>query len=251
MKRKITEWVKNFVKMYAENNNVNNVWREPVVGFAGANSEYVRKLKEIIMPEHKMPEDFLTDATIIIVYFLPFTREIANSNVNTKTNDASHEWALGYTYTDEIVPQLNSFLKQKIEESGWKAEIPSGIGMQEDILKSNWSHRHLAYAAGMGTFGINNMLITKQGCCGRYSSIVCNIPLEPDEPYKYELCLYKSKGICKKCVENCYSGALTLDGFDRFKCYEACMKNIDVFGVDVCGKCTTGIPCAFIAPGEK
>lgn len=35
---------------------------------------------------------------------------------------------------------------------------------------SEWSHRHAAYIAGLGIFGINNMLITNKGCVGRIPS---------------------------------------------------------------------------------
>lgn len=248
MKEQIREWIKEYVTEYMEENSLGKIWREPLAGFADARSEYIRRLPELVMPQHKQPEDFLPDARIVIVYFLPFSKAVADSNVGTPTNDASKGWADGYLYTDGLLRKLNPYLVKKIQESGYQAVIPAGISMQEDILKSCWSQRHLAYAAGLGTFGINNMLITRQGCCGRYSSIVTDIPVTPDSPLKEELCLYKWKGICKKCVDNCYSGALTEQGFDRFKCYEACMKNIDVYGVDVCGKCTTGIPCAFAAP---
>lgn len=34
----------------------------------------------------------------------------------------------------------------------------------------------------MGPFGVNNILITKVECCGRYSTIVTNLDVEPDSP---------------------------------------------------------------------
>ncbi|WP_338094171.1 hypothetical protein [Methanorbis furvi] len=38
-----------------------------------------------------------------------------------------------------------------------------------------WSHRHFAVLAGLGTFGVNNMLITRMGCYGRVSSFAASI----------------------------------------------------------------------------
>ncbi len=80
---------------------------------------------------------------------------------------------------------------------------------------------------------------------------MADIPVEPGHHLEEENCLYKSRGICRKCVDNCFSGALTVEGFDREKCFAACEKNLAVYGVDVCGKCDTNIPCAFTTPGRK
>lgn len=250
MKKIIENLIVDFAETYMKQNQLQNIWRQPLVGFADAFDPYIRRLSSIVTEEHRMPEEFLSSANVVIAYFLPFTEMVANTNIKVPDNSASKMWSQGYKYTEEIVSQINLFLVQQIEKMGYKAVIPSDIGMREDILKSNWSHRHIAYAAGLGTFGINNMLITKQGCCGRYHSIIADIPVEPDSHVKGEYCLYKSKGICKKCVENCFSGALTINGFNRYKCWAECKKNLDVYGVDVCGKCTTGIPCAFRAPGR-
>lgn len=107
------------------------------------------------------------------------------------------------------------------------------------------------------------MLITKIGCCGRYSSILSNLDVKPDSPLKDEFCLYKKNGSCGICVKNCPSGALTLDGYDRHKCYAVLRKNAELYtdfgssytdvsgnqpnsiGSEVCGKCVVNTPCTF------
>ena len=247
LKEKITELVVEYVKKYPAENETPEMWRTPLVGFADVNDSYIRELPKIVDKAHQMPEDLMDDPNIIISYFIPFTKERANENVGIKNNSASESWAEAYKITNTMMARLNEYLAQEIKKMGYQAAVSNAI-MDTEILKSNWSHRHIAYAAGLGTFGINNMLITKEGCCGRYNSIVANIPVEPDKHLEQENCLYKSKGICKKCVENCFSGALTTEGFDRRKCYETCEKNMALYGVDVCGKCVTNIPCAFSAP---
>ena len=35
-------------------------------------------------------------------------------------------------------------------------------------LLSTWSHKHIAYVCGLGSFGRNTMLITAGGCAGRF-----------------------------------------------------------------------------------
>ncbi len=247
-KTTIEELVTSYVRDYQKEKGLPDLWRTPLVGYADANDSYIQKLPEIVTDVHKLPQDFMENPKVVISYFIPFTKALERTNVGVEDNFASKEWADAYKATNTMMASLNEYLVQKIRELGGRAAVTEGIGMLYDVLKSNWSQRHIAYAAGLGTFGINNMLITKEGCCGRYNSIVADIPVEPGEHLKEENCLYKSKGICKKCVQNCFSGALTTEGFDRRKCYETCEKNLDIFGVDVCGKCVTDIPCAFTAP---
>ena len=251
LKEKIKELITSYVKVYPSNNGTPEMWRTPLVGFADVNDPYIRALPEIVTKGHQMPEDFMEDSNVIISYFIPFTKELADQNIGIADNAASESWANAYKITNAMMAKLNEYLVDELKGMGYRAAVPTNAGMHTDILKSYWSQRHIAYAAGLGTFGINNMLITKDGCCGRYNSIVADLPVEKDRHLEQENCLYKSKGICKKCVENCFSGALTLEGFDRRKCHETCEKNVKRYGVDVCGKCVTNIPCAFIAPKVK
>ena len=104
-------------------------------------------------------------------------------------------------------------------------------GMLSDIFNiktgrhiySNWSERHIAFAAGLGTFSLHEGLITKVGCNVRLTSIITDAPMEitkrkNDEPYGN--CLYYTKGICQKCVERCPGKAISDKGHDKFKCAE-------------------------------
>ena len=195
-----------------------------------------------------MPEDHLAGATAVLSYFLSYCEEVGDSNVGIADNSTSRLWSEAYDYTDAITAAIRKYLTEEIEKLGYHAAEPQGSSMSKTKLKSAWSHRHMAYAAGLGTFGINNMLISECGCCGRYDSLVTDLPVTPGRPAEEEYCLYKRNGSCKVCVKNCFSGALTVDGFDRFRCYETCLKNLPLYGQDVCGKCVTGIPCAYRIP---
>ncbi len=248
LKEAIGNLVAEYVMNYQEEKGIPKLWRTPLVGFADAYDPYIQNLKNIVSDRHKLPQDFMENPKVVITYFIPFTKELAGTNVNVEENKASEEWGSAYNITNKMIGELNEYLAAELVKMGYRAHVTEGVTMYYDILKSNWSQRHLAYASGLGTFGINNLLITKEGCCGRYGSIVADIPVEPEYALKEENCLYKSKGLCKKCVENCFSGALTVDGFDRVKCKEACSKNAERVDAEVCGKCATNIPCAFTAP---
>lgn len=262
MKTKIAELITEYVSKYQINNNISTEWEEPIVGFADAKHPYILRLKNIISSSHQLPADVLDDAKTVIVYFVPFTKELANTNWISK-DIASYGWAVAYEETNAMFIKLNKYLITKLNEMGYKADISKeALTFDRQTLISNWSHRHFAYAAGMGTFGINNMLITKKGCCGRYGSIIANLDVEHGSPMTEELCLYKKNKSCGLCITHCPNKALTFKGYDREKCNEVLQKNAQVYknlgssytdetvkansvGSEVCGKCAVNIPCAF------
>lgn len=269
MKNQIANIINSFISKYRCDNDISTNWGEPLVGFADANHPDILNLPNMISPKHGVPSEVVDDASIVIAYFIPFTGELAETN-RISRETASAEWALAYEETNTLLSEINSHLIKALKQMGYNAGIsPKASVFDKDKLISHWSHRHFAKAAGLGTFGLNNMLITKTGCCGRYSTVVTNLDIEPDAPLDEEYCLYKKNGICKVCINNCPSGALTVNGFDRNKCYEICEKNAQIYtefgysyvgeyaddndpqhkhnksGSEVCGKCVVGAPCTF------
>lgn len=247
MRQFIKNTIVEFIDNYCKENNIENIWEEPIVGFADANSEYIYNLKSIVVDCHYSPSDYLKDPKIIVSYFLPFKREIGKSN-NFK-GASSEKWANAYKVTNKMAQEINKYVISKLEQKGYRAANPTDIGVFDyNILKSKWSQRHIAYAAGIGTFGINNMLISDVGSCGRYFSIVTDLDVKADKPLKEERCKYKIDKTCGVCVKRCEVEALTYDGFDRFKCSKNCKRNLEKFGVDVCGKCVVELPCSYRNP---
>lgn len=261
-KEMLIKAIQEFVETYEQRDTIQSHWGVPLVGFADANHPDISKLREVISPRHVLPHDVLSDASIIIVYFVPFTKEMAMTNA--KEGLSSPEWALAYEETNAMFDEVNDYLITLVQSWGYKAAVSrEATTFDRDHLISNWSQRHIARVAGLGTFGINNMLITKVGCCGRYSTVVTNLDVEPGEPLHEEYCLYKSKGICGLCVKHCAAGALTVDGYDRRKCFQVCLKNAEKYknfgssymnesddspnseGSEVCGKCVVNVPCSF------
>jgi len=198
-----------------------------------------------------VPQDFLKDAETVIAFFIPFARSTADTNIVGRYS--SREWARAYIETNQLIEEINYMIKEKLAQVGYKSSIiPATHNFDEESLKSDWSHRHAAYAAGLGSFGINNMLITEQGCAGRVGSIVTNLNLEIAPRKEAEACLNKAGYDCSKCVESCPNSALKVDDFDRFKCYELLLENDELYSemalTDVCGKCCVGLPCSYENP---
>lgn len=259
LKTVVTRWIENFVLDYQDKKGI-NFWRKPLVGFADAENPYILRLKEIVGPEHGLPKDVLPAASIVIACFVPFTRDLARTNLVGEPY-ASEEWALAYEVTNAMLGELNQALIVFLEGKGYQGDVsPEAFTFDQKQLKSNWSHRHIAYAAGLGTFGVNNMLITEAGCCGRYTTVVTNLDVEPDSVCGEEQCLYKKDGSCGVCVKHCPAGALTLEGYDRHKCYDLLKLNAlkytefgssyvnqygeaNSVGSEVCGKCVVYAPC--------
>ena len=264
-KTEITEFIENYVAEYERRDEIATKYGEPLVGFADAYHPYIQGLPEFISPSHDLPQNVVPDAKTIIAYYIPFTRELAKTN-RTEGILASPEWARAYEETNALFGELNAALIEFIHAKAGHAGIsPKAATWNPELKISDWSQRHIAYAAGLGTFGLNNMLITKRGCCGRYSTVITNLDIEPDEPIETEYCLFKKNGSCGVCAKNCPAGALTTEGYDRSRCYELCLKNAAIYqdfgssyltedgtepnseGSDVCGKCITSSPCAFIS----
>lgn len=44
-----------------------------------------------------------------------------------------------------------------------------------------------------------NMLVTEEGTCGRFYSLITNLPVAPDQYLTEERCLYKHSEICGLC----------------------------------------------------
>jgi len=253
MHNKILKIIKSTLAEYEEKNQLNNFWKEPIIEIIPVNDKMLTALKEITYPEHLMPGDILQDAKSIISFFIPFRENIVNSNTGGEL--ASEEWAAAYIKTNDLIKTINENIGILMEQNGYKAgKIPATHNFDTEKLISNWSHRHIAYIAGMGTFGINNMLITKNGCCGRFGSTIINYEFKEYRQIQKisEKCLNKLNGSCGVCQAKCINNAYENNFFNRHKCYEQCLKNAEHHkkngNADVCGKCLVGLPCSTREP---
>ena len=88
---------------------------------------------------------------------------------------------------------------------------------------ADFSQRHAAIAAGLGTFGRHNLVIHPQfGTRVNFVSIISNLDLAPTPQPQTDLCIH-----CDICVKNCPGGALDNEGqTDAMKC----MKHSLPFG---------------------
>ncbi|MDY0236503.1 MAG: hypothetical protein RBR71_10760 [Gudongella sp.] len=243
--------MKNTISNFENKKDVSSRWKEPILGFADSTDPIFEQLKEVAFEEHLTPFDILGSAKTVIAYFLPFADFIWKSNINGRTS--SIEWAKAYLETNILISEINDSLIEWFISNGYKAaKLPPEKNMDYQKLKSVWSNRHIAYIAGVGKFGLNNMIITEKGCCGRLGNIVTSFKIEPTKRSENESCLYKHDKSCGICVDRCVNNALLIDKFDRFRCYEMCQENEKIYKrlgeAEICGKCLVGLPCSSINP---
>jgi len=253
------EFILKTISVFEAENSIEKMWREPLVAALSAKNPLLPKLKEAVI-DHLFPEDILPGAKNIVVFFIPFETGIIKSNIQGEV--ASEEWARAYILTNELLSFINETIEKELEQYGYRVgKVAPTHNFDEKTLISRWSHRHIAYLAGLGTFGINNMLITSKGCCGRLGSFVTDaesgelgISEESLGVPSAEKCLFKINGSCgvcqKKCPVSAYGGS---GNFDRYACYQVCLKNAKLYHqtigfADVCGKCLVGLPCSSREP---
>lgn len=255
MNREIMENVHTFVKTYPKTHAVETAWRTPVVGFADANDPKFAELKQIIGPNHALPQDIVLHAKSVVVYFVPFGADIVKSNIPGE--ESSRAWDIANIETNQLITELNRTLHDWITERGFQASLlPPTYNYDSVRLVSDWSHKSAAYIAGIGKFGINQVLITEQGCCGRIGSVITDMKLEPGEFQDAEYCLYKRSGKCGVCIMRCPNDALDLAphaaNYDRYRCneqiYDKIVPQYAIGTGDACGKCMCGVPCAVRIP---
>ncbi|MFP4457389.1 MAG: epoxyqueuosine reductase [Clostridia bacterium] len=235
------------------NNIYKTKYREPIIGYADAKDSQFTKLKEVGHPKHLLPTDLLNTAKTVIAYFIPFTKELVEEN--KKHNYVAPSWALAYVETNNLITDINNNIKKELAKEGIKVStIKATHNFDKELIMSMWSHRHIAYIAGVGTFGVNNLLITEKGCAGRLGSFVIDQSLEPSDILNKELCLYKQDKSCVYCFDKCPVGAFDDEEFARSRCYDYLLEVVEHFkdidpNCDVCGKCNCG-PCAILSKGE-
>lgn len=225
------------------------LWKKPLVRFADAADSGFLRLRQVVDEGHHVPEDYLPGAKNVLSWFLPFQQEVGENNLPGELS--SQQWAEAYLAANAMAARVNEQLVWYIQhELGCAAAVPVDAGMiGTEKPVSRWSQRHVAYLAGHGTFGRNNMLISDAGTVGRYYSIVTALDVVPDSPVREERCLWKKNGTCGACARRCEAGALTERGYDRFLCLAQCLKNMAHYpGADVCGKCIVELPCSYGIP---
>jgi epoxyqueuosine reductase QueG len=271
----IERTIANFVqKSHANRRKVDagKYWEAPLVGFAWGKDPFFKQYKKIIGKFHFTPQEIFEltfgkgnqpKELSVISWVLPASEDIRKSN-RKESKYPSLLWAHARDFGEQFNVKLRNHVVSLLRKKGFKAVAPMNSPYWRRLrspkvgLTSSWSERHVAYACGLGAFGLSDGLITAKGKAMRVGSVVTDLPLKPSEkiyPHHRANCLYFFNHTCKTCAVRCPAGAITPKGHDKDKCFEysygvALRDKKAEYGVKItgCGLCQTKVPCEFEIP---
>lgn len=242
---------------------------EPLTGIAAADDPFFQKFKTVIGAHHWTPEEALhfaypeARAKSVFVWILPVNRRVRESNL-AERNGPSKAWAAMRSFGEMCNENMRRQMCRLLEQRGFAAiaphleQVKQGLDIFGMGFTSHWSERHIAFTAGLGTFGLSAGLITERGIAMRIGSIVTDLELTPTQrPYGDDPFAWCNR--CGACARRCPAHAIGPDFADRDKkkCCDYIMGNVapgreNTYGwMDLslgCGLCQTGVLCEFHRP---
>jgi epoxyqueuosine reductase len=242
-------------------------WDSALVGFSSGADQIWQQYKEYIgafhwtpwevFNQHRSEENVSAEQLTVISWILPQRKKVREANRRADKYPAE-EWARIRVYGEEFNAALRKHVAGSLEEAGFPAVAPmlvpnwTIVKSQRFSYASSWSERHAAFAAGLGTFGLCDGLITPKGKAMRAGSVVARISLKPTPRYytgHHDYCLFYANGTCGKCIDRCPARAITESGHDKEKCRQHLVKSREYvkktynFVGYGCGLCQVGVPC--------
>jgi len=269
------DWINNLIEDFiatASDNTMQNQKKDPAwdtaqVGFASGSDPIWQQYKEYIgafhwtpwevFNQHRPEENVSADQLTVISWILPQRHEVRKTNRRARTYP-SEEWARIRVYGEAFNVKIRQHVVKRLEMAGYAAVSPmlvpnwTVVKSKRFSYASSWSERHAAHAAGLGTFGLCDGLITANGKAMRTGSVITNLSLNPTpRPYADHraYCLFFSNGTCGKCIDRCPARAITVAGHDKEKCRQHLVrsrkyvKKTYKFVGYGCGLCQVGVPC--------
>jgi len=273
METKILEEIRRFVETSLGNQHKETgliYFSEPLVGYASWDDSLFKEYKNSIGEFHLTPREIFAatfnNKTVaggtVICWVLPISERARQSN-RLQEQWPGREWALTRYFGEEFNCELRRHMVEYLTALGHQAVAPTLSDIFQSFsdtpvgFASNWSERHAAYAAGLGTFSMNDAFISEAGIAVRIGSVITDLKLLPtlrkEQNYQAN-CLN-----CNACISRCPIGAITTSGHDKIKCRtylfsEESVQLAEKYGGQKtagCGLCQTRVPCEFKNPRRK
>jgi len=192
------------------------------------------------MPEDFFPDSIFPEARSVIVIGLPIILTVLETSPSIWYREM-------YSTVNSLLDQYTYRLAKFLNEKGYPSVfVPRDgyVGIKA-LLKnpvSFFSHRHAAFLAGLGNFGVNNMLLTAEfGPRVRFGSILTAAELPSSPLLAEELCTR-----CMRCVRMCPVQALNERDYpegltDKAGC-TAHSAELNQKGISPCGICIKVCP---------
>ena len=173
--RDLRNFAEEYVAAEPDRIGTDGFWQTPLLVSAPIDERF-DILPKVAFNGHMHPHDLLPSAKSLIVFFIPFKRELVREN--KKGDRPCRNWGLAYVQTNDLINRLSREMEKLLAAEGFKSGLtPVTHNFDEDILMARWSHKHLAHLANLGRFGTHCLLITPAGCAGRLGSLVTEADL--------------------------------------------------------------------------
>ena len=189
-------------------------------------------------PKGQHPRAFLPEARSVISIAMPILNPVmeapavlADRKLESVPDHVKYEYLedfydrVGHAVHDYMLEFIGQLVGQHLLAHGYEAMIfpttglhprvpgMSDIEIWEDHSRFRYtsgpfSHRHAAVRAGLGEFGYNNLVLTREfGPRQRFNSIVTDAELIPDPLITQPICL---RDACRLCLKACIMSCITL-----------------------------------------
>ena len=200
-------------------------------------------IKEIKGGFHLEPASILEGLDYAVSVAVKLNKEILKTNISSPSLLYKHHYRQANMLLDRIALKIAGL----IEASGYRAiPIPASIIIDWKKESGHLSHKEIAYLAGLGWRGKNNLLVNQQyGCSIRLASVLTDLVLKTS-PHTYAIGVggEGSCGACTACQAFCPVGAIK-DSPEEFE-RKACSGKVREFsrrvGVGICGLCLGHCP---------
>jgi epoxyqueuosine reductase QueG len=269
------DWIKGLIREFIAVSPLNSMrtdtgepaWDDVLVGFASGADPLWQQYKEYVGAFHWTPWEVFNqhcpgdavraEELTVVSWVLPQRAAVRKANRRAKRYPAE-EWARIRVYGEEFNAALRRHVAESLAQAGHAAVAPmltsnwTIVKSERFSYASSWSERHAAHAAGLGTFGLCDGLITAKGKAMRVGSVVARVSIPPTpRPYSDHraYCLFFAKGTCGKCIDRCPVRAISANGHDKEKCRQHLarsrehVKRTYKFEGYGCGLCQAGVPC--------
>ena len=150
----------------------------------------------------------------------------------------AHHYRMTNMHLDRIALELTAALQERRFEA---LPLPASQIVDWQTRRGEASHKWVAYFAGLGFFGLSNLIINPEfGARMRYVSVFTDAPLPTGKLLEADC------GDCRACLPACPCGAIgaSRDAFDLERCAEQLrfFKTKGNIGHHICGLCIKACP---------
>ena len=180
-------------------------------------------------------DDEIKAATAKMSYIISLGIRLQKAVLDTLVDGPNQLYKTHYRQANVDLDHASHRLATHIQNRGFAAmPIAASFTLDWQRQTAHISHRHVAYEAGLGFRGRNNLLVhPRYGAAVRLSSILTDMPLTPDNP------LPDDCGDCVACIVACPADAIGADAFNFDKCYAQIKKfaRENNCNLNICGLC--------------